>query len=172
MKQQLKNLFLSNTEKHEVHVTSDGVMFFERSLAVTHSKTLPEGADQTVTTYTRTEVMKVETDADLLEAIAARQKAIREIAEPLGKEYQELDAQKEEILERAGKSPEDQADLKAKEEAEAKAQAEAKAEADAKAEAEAKAEADAKAESDAKAKAEAEAAEGKDNGKAKSNTKK
>lgn len=166
MKQQLKKLFLSNTEKHEVHVTSDGVMFFERSLAVTHSKTLPEGADQTVTTYTRMEVMKVETDADLLESIEARQKAIREIAEPLGKEYQELDAQKEEILERAGKSPEDQADLKDKEEAEAKAQAEAKAEADAKAEAEAKAEAD------AKAKAEAEAAEGKDNGKAKSNTKK
>lgn len=167
MKKELRKLFLSNTEKNEVYVTSDGIKFFERHPAENHAKGLE---DKTVTTYTRTEVMKDENLEDELDTIRQRMKVITDTVEPFRKEFEELLDREEELEEKITASKEKLDAVVSDEEAKSKADAEAKAKAEAEAQAkadqeaiEAKAKADAEA-ADAEAKAKAEA-EAKDNGK-------
>lgn len=167
-KKTIRKVFESNTEKSEVHITSDGHRFFERAHATNHAKTLE---DKTVTTITREEALKDETDEERLETINKRLDHIKGVLDEYKPEWEALTKEAEEIEERleakasagtgTGSEGGEDAEAKAKADAEAVAQAEAekKAKADAEA-AEASAKAQAEAEAKAKADAEAEAAKG------------
>lgn len=95
--QQLKNLFLSNTEKTEVHITSDGNKFWDRTHAVNHANTLE---DKNVSTISRAEALRAESDEDRQEEILKRKEEIAAEIEKFKPEWDELEAEEKEIAER------------------------------------------------------------------------
>src|SRR4051812_17264579 len=86
MKQKLKDLFASNTEKDEIHYTSDGSCFWERQQALVHAR--QHTADGKVTSVLRLEYE--ETDTKVLAGIQRRKNAIRAIIDPYKVELQAL----------------------------------------------------------------------------------
>lgn len=95
MLEKLKKLFASNTENHELHHTTDGVCFWDKSHAVAHSKNL---SDPTVTTVSRATVEKDETDAEALERISKRKDQIMSALDPYKLEWETLCEQEKVLL--------------------------------------------------------------------------
>lgn len=121
MKEKLKHLFATNTEKNEAHYTSDGICFWEKQHATAHAK--ESHNDGTVTTVSRTEAEADETDADVLAKIQKRKDVIMDTLKPFEAEWKELTEKESTLLEKIGSEN--------SEETEAEKLAKIKAEADA-----------------------------------------
>lgn len=94
---EIRKVFASNTEKNEIHVTSDGHKFFDRSHAVNHGKTLPDAAVETVT---REDAMKDESNAERLESVRTRIEQLETILEQYKPEWEALAAEEAELEEK------------------------------------------------------------------------
>jgi len=151
MKEKLKSIFEANPLQDELHHTSDGICFFDKSACATHSLTLE---DKTIITVSRADAMKEETLAEELNRIRLRCEKIMEPFLPFREEYERLLARGKEI-----------AAILEEEEAEEAAAAKVKADKEAEEAAKAAEAATKAAEEAAAAKAAEEAAAAKKNGK-------
>lgn len=109
MKEKLRALFASNTEKNEIHYTSDGVCFWDKNHALSHAR---DRENKTVVTVSRYEAEREETDAEVLARIEGRKKEIQDTMTPFKAEWDSLTEQEEALLEKMGPGKFDPNDLK------------------------------------------------------------